>query len=76
MQVAEAKEIIKSMEVSEESQKTLDKMLKGMGDADELSNEVLDRILAVIDGEIDNAKIEAETIDDSLLDLEKTPEDQ
>lgn len=76
MQVTEAKEIIKSMEMSEVSRETLEKMLEGMGDSDELSNELLDRILAVIDSEIDNAKIEADTVDESIiLDLEKKPEE-
>lgn len=70
MQVLEAKEIIKSMELRAESRKNLLGLLAGMKDEDELPNEILDQILMVVDQEPE-AEAAKEEIDESLAYIDK-----
>ena len=71
MTVKEAKEIIESMELSKESMKTIDVWIKDYKDEDELPEELLDRILKVVDKEMDITKLESDVVDDSILDLDE-----
>ncbi len=58
MKVKEAKDIITTMELSTKSLDKAAKLLAGLADSDELSEQILDELLALIDKEsVDNDEV-------------------
>ncbi len=53
MTIKEVKEIVKGMEMSAEALLKVDEMMAGMGDDTEVGDEFIDKILAIMDAEID-----------------------
>lgn len=57
MIIEEVREIIKGMELSEEAGKRIDELLEGIEAGGEVSDELVDKILTIVDIEIDGAKL-------------------
>lgn len=67
MTVKEAREIIAGMEVSADTMLEADAILEGFSENDELPEEVINKVLAVVDKDFDPAKLVEETAQDPIV---------
>ena len=56
----EAKQIVAEMGLSEEAVVRIEQLLAGYGDKDQIATETIDKILAIVDIEMDATKLEAD----------------
>jgi len=64
MDIKEAKQIIDSMELPPEALSQANAVLEAVADQNNLTNEEIDRILAIIDKEVDTDALKTEPIED------------
>jgi hypothetical protein len=67
MTVKEAREIIAGMEVSADTMLEADAILEGFSETEELPEEIINKVLAVVDKDFDPAKLVEETAQDPIV---------
>ena len=66
MDINEARQIIDSMELPSEALAQANAILASVADQNDLSNEEIDKILAIIDKEVDTEVLKTEPIEDVI----------